>query len=199
MILCRQMAKNLFEIEGDYLLAANKVLGLEGQGSNSLDRKVVAADSVIVASLNANGYVIKTISGSSNLLDVSYLSNGNKRNVNIEELLPIKDQIVYLSLGNLHLMDKDLEIIGQFINMVRLNIHSNPITDDGISFLGRLENLEVLNLYGTKIGDKGLEGLGLLKELNRIYLWDTQVTPEKVENFKAKHPDLEINLGEVVF
>ncbi len=190
---------DLFEIEGDYLLAANKVLGLEGQGSNSLDRKVVAADSVIVASLNANGYVIKTISGSSNLLDVSYLSNGNKRNVNIEELLPIKDQIVYLSLGNLHLMDKDLEIIGQFINMVRLNIHSNPITDDGISFLGRLENLEVLNLYGTKIGDKGLEGLGLLKELNRIYLWDTQVTPEKVENFKAKHPDLEINLGEVVF
>ena len=186
-----------FEIDRDYLLAANKVLGLEGQGNNSLAKRVEPADSSVVASLNAKGYLIRTISGGSNLLDVSFLSNGNKESVNIEELLPIKDQIVYLSLGNLNLRDEDLEVIGQFENMVRLNIHSNPITDDGISFLGRLENLEVLNLYGTKIGDIGLEGLVLLQKLSRIYLWNTQVTPEKVGNLKAKHPDLEINVGEV--
>ena len=185
-----------FEMEGDYLSAANKVLGLEENGNNPLGIKVDPADSMLVASLSDRGYVIRAISEGSNLLDVSFLSNGNKESVNIEELLPIKDQIVYLSLGNLNLRDEDLEVIGQFENMVRLNIHSNPITDDGISFLERLENLEVLNLYGTKIGDNGLERLELLQKLSRIYLWNTQVTPEKVGNLKAKHPDLEINVGE---
>ncbi|MDX1767536.1 MAG: c-type cytochrome domain-containing protein, partial [Arenibacter troitsensis] len=185
-----------FEMEGDYLSAASKVLGLEENGNNPLGIKVDPADTMLVASLSDRGYVIRAISEGSNLLDVSFLSNGNKESVNIEELLPIKDQIVYLSLGNLNLRDEDLEVIGQFENMVRLNIHSNPITDDGISFLGRLENLEVLNLYGTKIGDNGLERLELLQKLSRIYLWNTQVTPEKVGNLKAKHPDLEINVGE---
>lgn len=186
----------LFEMEGDYLLAANKVLGLEDHGNNSLARKVEPADSLVVASLNAKGYVIRTISDGSNLLDVSFLPNKNNKSIQVDELLPLKDQIVYLNLSNLKLGDEDLEVIGQFENMVRLNIHSNPITDDGISFLGRLENLEVLNLYGTKIGDNGLERLELLQKLSRIYLWNTQVTPEKVGNLKAKHPDLEINVGE---
>lgn len=185
-----------FQIEGDYLSAANKVLGLEGHGGNSLARKVEPADSLIVASLNAKGYVIRTISEGSYLLDVSFVAQKNLENVSIEQLLPLKDQIVYLNLNNRNLGDKDLEVIGQFENMVRLNIHSNPITDEGLSFLAKLENLEVLNLYGTQIGDNGLERLELLQKLNRIYLWNTQVTPEKVENLKAKNPDLEINIGE---
>jgi Leucine-rich repeat (LRR) protein len=99
-------------------------------------------------------------------------------------------------LGNLNLRDQDLEIIGQFENMVRLNIHSNPITNEGLAF-SKLQNLEALNLYGTQIGDNGLEGLELLQKLRRIYLWNTLVTQEKVDNLKAKRPDLEINLGEV--
>jgi uncharacterized membrane protein len=185
-----------FEIEGDYLLAANKVLGLEDHGSNSLARKVEPADSLLVASLSANGYVIKTLSGESNLLDVSFLPNRNKEGIQVDELLPLKDQIVYLNLGNLNLRDQDLEIIGQFENMVRLNIHSNPITNEGLAF-SKLQNLEALNLYGTQIGDNGLEGLELLQKLRRIYLWNTLVTQEKVDNLKAKRPDLEINLGEV--
>ena len=186
----------LFEIEGDYLLAANKVLGLEDHGNNSLARKVEPADSLVVASLNANGYVIRTISDGSNLLDVSFLPNKNKKSIDVDELLPLKDQIVYLNLSNLNLGDEDLETIGQFENMVRLSIHSNPITNDGLSFLAKLQNLEALNLYGTQIGDNGLERLELLQKLSRVYLWNTQVTKEKIENLKAKRPDLEINLGE---
>jgi hypothetical protein len=186
----------LFEIEGDYLLAANKVLGLEADGNNSLARKVEPADSLVVAYLNAKGYVIKTLSGESNLLDVRFLPNRNQEGVQVDELLPLKDQIVYLNLGNLNLRDQDLEIIGQFQNMVRLDIHSNPITDEGISSLAKLQNLEALNLYGTQIGDNGLEGLVLLHKLSRIYLWNTQVTKAKVENLKTKRPDLEIDLGE---
>ena len=186
-----------FEMEGDYLSAANKVLGLEENGNNPLGIKVEPADSMLVASLSDRGYVIRAISEGSNLLDVSFLPNKRAENINIEELLPLKEQIMFLNLGNLDLRDKDLEIIGQFEKLVRLNIHSNPITDGGISYLGNLQNLVAINLYGTKIGDDGLEKLKLLQKLSRIYLWNTQVTMEKVEDLKSQHPDMELYLGEV--
>ena len=186
-----------FEMEGDYLSAANKVLGLEENGNNPLGIKVEPADSMLVASLSDRGYVIRAISEGSNLLDVSFLPNKRAENINIEELLPLTEQIMFLNLGNLDLRDKDLEIIGQFENLVRLNIHSNPITDGGISYLGNLQNLVAINLYGTKIGDDGLEKLKLLQKLSRIYLWNTQVTMEKVEDLKSQHPDMELYLGEV--
>ena len=85
--------------------------------------------------------------------------------------------------------------LGSFIGQMT----DEPLDAINILYDGTVSkmNLEALNLYATQIGDNGLEGLELLQKLNRIYIWSTQVTPKKVENLKAKRPDLEINLGEV--
>ncbi|OOG77112.1 c-type cytochrome domain-containing protein [Algoriphagus sp. A40] len=141
---------------------------------------VAAIDTLRIMELEKKGFRVRILSQESGALDIVLPEEAARGQVSelLNALLPIKDQIFWLSLAGTGIQDSDLSLISQFSNLHRLRIENNPITDSGISALKNLTKLEVLNLNGTMISAEGLEFLAEIKSLKSLYLWNTAVKPE---------------------
>jgi uncharacterized membrane protein/mono/diheme cytochrome c family protein len=149
----------------------------------------VSIDTVHLKSLETMGFRVRILSHESGALDVVLPSDAAKGQASelLKALLPVKDQIYWLSLAETGLQDFDLNQVAQFSNLHRLRIENNPITDSGISVLRSLSKLESLNLNGTKVSEAGLETLAEILSLKSLYLWNTAINPkdEKVEKIQS--------------
>ncbi|MCH6198549.1 hypothetical protein MMU07_03085 [Aquiflexum sp. LQ15W] len=150
----------------------------------------VSIDTVHLKALEKMGFRVRVLSHESGALDVVLPSDAAKNQASelLKALLPIKDQIYWLSLAGTGVQDADLNQVAQFSNLQRLRIENNPISDSGISSLKILSKLESLNLNGTKVSESGLEALSEIHSLKSLYLWNTVIDSKvaKVEKMKAE-------------
>ena len=118
----------------------------------------VSIDTAYLKNLEKMGFRVRVLSHETGALDVVLPSDVAKEKATdlLKALLPIKEQIYWLSLAGTGIQDSDLNQVAQFSNLQRLRIENNPISDSGISSLRSLSKLESLNLNGTKISESGL-------------------------------------------
>lgn len=149
----------------------------------------MSIDTAYLKTLEKMGLRVRVLSHESGALDVVLPSDVAKEKATdlLKALLPIKEQIYWLSLAGTGIQDADLNQVAQFSNLQRLRIENNPISDSGISSLRSLSKLESLNLNGTKISESGLETLSEIQSLKSLYLWNTTIDPqdERVEKISA--------------
>ncbi|RAJ14032.1 c-type cytochrome domain-containing protein [Arenibacter echinorum] len=166
-------------------------LGLDK--NNLFNKKVPPPDQAVVDSLINRGFVINPLMKDNYFIDANYsLSEYTLEASDMDILLKLKEQLVWLNLGNSKVKDAYLEKIGLLQNLVKLDLKGNEISDAGIKHLSKLENLESLNLYGTKISKGVLELVPQLTRLKKIYLWQTQVTSENIAELKKENPGLTV-------
>jgi uncharacterized membrane protein len=150
-----------------------KILGTE---------KLQAAriDTLYLKAIENMGFRVRILSHETGALDVVLPSDVAKEQASelLKALLPIKDQIYWLTLAGTGIQDTDLLLIAQFSNLNRLRIENNPISDAGISALKSLSRLEVLNLNGTWISASALGFLAEIPSLKSLYLWNTTINPQ---------------------
>jgi len=85
------------------------------------------------------------------------------------ELLPLKDSLVFLKIGNGQLTNNSAEIISEFTNLVELNLERNSrIQDAACRHLVKLEKLERLNLMYTSLTDTGLLNIRKIPNLQAL-------------------------------
>jgi len=191
----RQMA--FLTMEADITSKLERVLGIASTESRLPSREVVAADSSLINAATSAGFVVKQIIPGSHFLEVRLPFTGqNLSTMDIQVLLPIKDQIAWLDFSQGQVKDADLAVIGKLASLTRLNLSNNTLTDEGIAQLADLAELNYLNLYGTSVSDPALTVLKALPKLKSLYLWQTQVTDEGVASLKNERPDIKITLGE---
>jgi len=166
-------------------------LGLDR--NNLFNKKVSPPNRAIVDSLIGHGFVINPLMKDNNFLEANFsLSEYDLKASDMETLLELKEQLVWLNLGNSRLKDAYLEKIGLLHNLVKLDLRGNDITDDGIKHLSKLENLESLNLYGTKVSKGVLDLVPKLTRLKKIYLWQSEVSKETITQLKEQNPGLTV-------
>lgn len=150
-------------------------------GLGSLDNlvKLPAIDSTLLNELMTNGFVIRELVGGTNMLDVT-LPPSKAEGAELDQLLKglekIGDNVVWLNLSGVGLLDNHLLIVGTLTNLQKLRIDKNPITDKGILALRNLEKLTSINLYSTRVTDETLEVLKDMKNLRNVYTFNTKVT-----------------------
>jgi len=149
------------------------------------------ADTSVINTLFRNGFNIRRLAAESNLMEARF-SGKSIDTTKMKYLLGLKDQLVWLQLSNTGISDKEMEIVGQLLNLRKLNLSKNPISDDGINHLLMLHNLEYLNLYETNVTDSILVSLMALQQLEELYLWHTKVSVEYMEKLKPSNPRLKI-------
>lgn len=140
----------------------------------------VSIDTVQLKALEKMGFRVRVLSHETGALDVVLPSDAAKGQASelLKALLPIKDQIYWLSLAGTGIQDADLSQIAQFSNLQRLRVENNPISDSGISGFRSLSKLESLNLNGTKVSAIGLEPLAEINSLKSLFLWNTAIDPQ---------------------
>ena len=174
----------------DWAKPRPNILGAETTAISKIDTAQIQA-------LENAGFRVRILSHESGALDVSLPSESSKGQASelLKALLPIKDQVYWLTLAEAGIQDSDLGLIAQFSNLQRLRIENNPISDAGISALKSLTKLEVLNLNGTEVSGQGLESLVEIKSLKSLYLWNTSVSPQNDWVIKMSSTEVKVVFG----
>ncbi len=169
----------------------NNYLGLD---KNSIfNKKVSAPDEALIDSLRSHGFILNRLMRDNYFLDANFsLSERSLEDSDIEMLLGLKEQLIWLNLANSKTKDIHLEKIGQLENLVKLDLRGNDITDSGVKHLSNLKNLESLNLYGTTVSDGVFDMLPQLARLKKIYLWKTQVTDSLARRLQQANKNLSV-------
>ncbi len=183
-----------FDSEKKIQAAVNTYLGLDK--NTILNKEVPPADKLIIDSLQQQAFVINRLMKNNYFLEANFsLSERELTISDLDLLLGIKEQLIWLNLSNSGINDTHLEKIGQLENLVKLNLSGNDISDAGIQSLEKLSHLETLNLYNTKVSKGILEMLPKLPKLQQVYLWQTMIDDSLIRRIQSEYPNLEISAG----
>lgn len=172
----------------DFLLSPGREATAQVYNFEAIDEKKVAA-------LNNNYRTIVPLGkGSPALVANLYGRNVYDKKV-LEEMLPLKKQLVELNLSRLPVKDEDLKMVAQLENLKKLNLNYTDISSGGIDALAPLQHLEEISLSGTAITADGLEKLLSLPSITSIFIWDTKVDSIQLKNIKSSNRRVLIEAG----
>lgn len=156
---------------------------------------VSRADDSALKRIKDLGVVILPVSQNSHYLSANFITAAGARNKDLQLLLPVKKQLVWLKLGIPAINDSALTFIAQCSNITRLQLDHTNITDAGLLQLKALKQLQYLNLVGTKISAEGLLQLKGLDKLQSIYCYQSAIRKEDWTKLQQAFPGTIIDSG----
>lgn len=153
------------------------------------------ADERKVKALNSNHRVITPLHLGSPALSVQFYGRSEYTPKALEELLPIKEQIVELGLAKMPVKDKDLKPLLQFINLRKLNLNYTDVTPQGFQQLTGLKKLTELAVAGTAITAAVANEVVKLPELKALYVWNTGLDSTVIAALQKTKQGLKIEAG----
>lgn len=156
---------------------------------------VTKADENAIKKLESIGAVVVPVAQNTNYLSVNFVTVSNFSDKETALLLPLKDQLIWLKMGNTFITDAALQVISQCKNLMRLQLDHTKITDKGLTDLRSLQNLRYLNLVGTAVTAKGVMQLKDLKNLQSIYLYQSGVQKSDWTLLEKTFPKVLIDSG----
>lgn len=189
--------KTITEMEPDktikHILASN--YKIDTSPKTFVERvQAPSVNAFILDSLSHLGWQINQIAEGNNLLEVSPKNKSLLSKKDLSVLAKIKDNITWLDLSGLALVDTDIDIISKFKNLTKLQLGDNGITENGLVSLSSLKHLESLNLANNPIQSKNLDWAKPLTSLKRVYLWQTKTNPDSVDRIRESFPELQVIL-----
>lgn len=149
---------------------------------------VAMPDSLAISKAKQAGFVVRPVSQSSRLLEVSSVNMEQCKDVDLKLLEPFAGNIVWLQITGKGITDAALPQLVKFGNLRKLNLKQSLVTDASMKLIVNLKSLEYLNLVGTQVGDRGLEALKLLASIKKIYCWQSKITALGIASFQKQHP-----------
>ncbi|MFN4146546.1 MAG: c-type cytochrome domain-containing protein [Runella sp.] len=165
------------------------------QSSPVLDLKVPAADAKAIEALRKIGLIVTPLASGSNLLEVNAVNVSTLTDAQIAGLIPIKEQVVWLKLGDTQISDQAATTLAQLKNLQKLSLENTKVADATLKSIAQLPYLEYLNLVNTQVSDLGLKELSNAKYLRSLHLWQSKATEAGTSALKQALPNLEVTLG----
>jgi hypothetical protein len=158
-------------------------------------KPVGKGDAKAMEQLKNRGIIILPVAQNSNYLMANFVIVRKLSKDDLESLLALKDQLLWLKMGNTDLSDSALQVIAKLEQLTRLSIENTAVTDKGISLLGSLKKLVYVNLVGTKVTGAGVMALKELPALQSIYLYQTNVAKADFSALQKAFPKASIDSG----
>ncbi len=137
---------------------------------------VVKADEKIIEQLKARNIVVLPVAQNTNYMQANFVTDSVIDKTDLQLLLQLKQQLIWLKLHNTSINDGALASIAQLTNLTRLDISNTFITDKGLPMLAANTNLQSLNLVGTKVTATAIVQLKGLNKLQSLFLYQTRCT-----------------------
>ena len=159
------------------------------------EEEVEPPDEITIGSLSKDGILVIPVSRESNYLSVSFLNKRTVSSSDVQSLLRLKKQVVWLNLARTTVSDSILASIAQLTALRRLSLEFTSVSDKSLQSMSSLSNLRYLNLVGTKITDEGLMQIARLKNLQDLFVYQTAVTDAGIKNYLTRVPNVSIDTG----
>ncbi len=160
-----------------------------------LSLKVPTPDTKAVEALKKAGLLVMPIANESNLLEINAVNINGLTDTQIALLEPLKEQIIWLKLGDTKITDQAASGIAKLKNLQKLHLENTAITDATIQQIKSLPYLEYLNLVNTQVTDAGVKELSASKSLKSLHVWQSKVTDAGIAALKQTKPALEVTAG----
>lgn len=138
------------------------------------------ADTALLKTLRKNGLIIRPLTSSSALLEVSFVMKTQSSFAEINKLLSqlslLKKQVYELDLSNCKINEESVKIVSTLTEMNKLNVANCGLTDAAIVSMKGFEKLTWLNLSGNELTDNCLSTLKSINSLKKLYVWQTKLT-----------------------
>jgi len=157
--------------------------------------EVSAAKQKSLEDLRAEGILVLPMSSSNNYVSVSFINARSPKKEHFEQLLPLKEQLVSLTLSYCNFSMKDFITLKEFDHLTWLYLDHSNANDSLAQDIGSLPKLKYLNLVGTPITDQTLSRLGTMSNLRRAYLYQTNVTRNGIQNLISLLPEVRLDTG----
>jgi uncharacterized membrane protein len=157
---------------------------------------VPPADENAVKALQQQGIIVDKLSEGSNLLELNFVNVKDVDETMIRDLNSVNQQITALKFTGLPITDQTLKNISALPNLEKIQLEKTRISDEGLAELNKFPKLETVSLYSTNISDDGLKTLAN-NTLKKIILWNTKVSQQGIRSLVSKHPDLEVEAGQL--
>ncbi|TAE34556.1 MAG: cytochrome C [Cytophagales bacterium] len=155
-----------------------------------------APDEEVVKDLNNDYRTVAFLARESPALAVNLYSRAAYNPEQLDELSPVKEQIVSLSLNKLPVKDADLKRVRPFENLQKLDLNFTDITGNGLAELTSLKVLKTLALSGTKVSFADLQKqIGGFKNLKTVSLWNTALTPAQITQLQKANAGIQFISG----
>lgn len=178
------------------------LLSLQSAAGNETKEKpqipeaaVEQADASAIKKLTDKGVVVLPVAQNSNYLMANFVTAQQLNQEDIQLLLSIKKQLVWLKLSNQPVTDEMLTTIAQCKTITRLDLSNTKITDKGLLQLKQLPVLQSLNLVGTAVTTNGLLQLKSLSQLHAVYIYQSSVPKKDYASLKTALPKTKIDTG----
>ncbi len=191
------MNKKIIElpVQDTFRIAAAKFLGPSEKELSETVYDFPAADDKKINALNNNYRVIEPQGIGSPALSVHFYGKNAYSRKSLEELVPLKQQIIQLSLARMPVKDDDLTIIKQMGNLRDLNLNYTDVTSKGLEQLMGLQKLQEIALSGTAIDRQFLEKIAALPSIKSVYIWNTRIDSMQVASVRNKFKKVNIETG----
>jgi uncharacterized membrane protein len=191
------MNKKIIELpEHDtFRMVAAKFLGPSEKELQQTAYDFPAADEKKISALNNNYRVIEPQGKGSPALSVHFYGKNAYSKKSLEELLPLKQQIIQLSLARMPVKDDDLAIVKQMTNLRVLNLNYTDVTSKGLEQLRGLNKLQEVALSGTAIDRQALEKIAALPALKSVYIWNTGIDSTQILSVHNKFKNVSFETG----
>lgn len=163
--------------------------------SPALSLKVPSADAKAVEALKKAGLLVMPIANESNLLEVNAVNAVSLTDSQIALLEPLKEQIIWLKLGDTKITDQAAGTIAKLKNLQKLHLENTGITDATVRQIKSLPYLEYLNLVNTQVTDTGIKELSITPNLLSLHVWHSKVTEAGAAALKLAKPHLDVTIG----
>ena len=157
--------------------------------------EVSEASAKTIQSLTDIGILVMPVAQGSNYLMANFVNARSATDKELELLLPLKDQLLWLNVEKTKISNVGLQAIGKLSNLRFLYLNNTSINDEGIEKLSGLQELTYLNLVGTGFSDRSLNTLRKLGKLKSLYVFDTEVSGDSIHNFVINRGKLATDTG----
>jgi cytochrome b561 len=156
---------------------------------------VPAADPALVKKLEGEGFILRKLLKSSNLLVADYVAPKPTTPEAVADLAKLGPQLIDVNLRHAGVTDEEVHVIAGFSHLRRLRLEENAITDAGARDIAGLKDLTYLNLTNTKITDAGFAAVAALPNLRELYVWGAPVTQPAIDKVKAERKGVTLYAG----
>lgn len=177
------------------LLALQNVTAIKKEATDIPKTTVEKADEKVIDQLRQKGVVVLPVVQNSNYLMANFVTDTIVDKDDLQLLLQLKKQLIWLKLDDTNIGDDGMQNISQLTNLIKLDLSHTNITDKGLQQLQPLTNLQYLNLVGTKISAQSLLQLKNLYTLQSLYLYQTNVGKNDWETLRTTFPKTQIDSG----
>ena len=187
--------KKIIDLPANDSLRQLATVILMGESDQGEQFDFEAADEKTIQQLNNNYRLITPIAKESPALAISFFNRSEYNQRSLQDLLPLKVQIISLDLNKMPVKDEELKTIIQFKNLRKLNLNFSDVTGSAIAQLSQLPHLRSLSLAGTKADLSALKKIAALKEMSSLVIWNTGLSDKDVQQLKAVNPTIDFVTG----